>query len=482
MTKAVEGGHIGANLAQRDLNIALQDLELFERVVAALGAMPDVRAHYGTETARDLALKFAHKYCCGLKEPVFDDVAFDKLWQSFTEEVNQPNWNYVGIAHLQNFETDFKPLDLGDGISIRMNPNEIQSLMGWTDPEEELYNQERRQIMPSFYSMVVQAQVPKEESNARQIAWEELWKKASRALRAMRLLKPGDVRIGRIWLAVQHSSFSILNNGVQSVGISMLRPGATLYLSAIDQSSVIETYQLLRDFEGRQDSLSKKKLEELPNFEFALRAFDTMYERQFNRTDDQIVDAITALEALFKIQGEQSFRTAMRTAGLIAANDKERSRVFRDVREYYDTRSTIVHGGHRKPKHEKIIQNNGPLRTIVQRLLLGFLKLTAVGMLDDDIKLWKELEEVLLDSKRRENLRRRMGLTEVEDTIRERAYQQYEQRGRGDGNAEEDWLKAEREVLTALEQRNKSLSQYLFEMATQKLRVGDDESKPLTPS
>jgi hypothetical protein len=37
--------------------------------------------------------------------------------------------------------------------------------------------------------------------------------------------------------------------------------------------------------------------------------------------------------------------------------------------------------------------------------------------------------------------------TEIEEQIRERAYQLYEGRGRLDGNAIEDWLIAEEEVL-----------------------------------
>ena len=36
---------------------------------------------------------------------------------------------------------------------------------------------------------------------------------------------------------------------------------------------------------------------------------------------------------------------------------------------------------------------------------------------------------------------------EVEEQIRQRAYQLYEKRGRVDGNAVEDWLIAEEEVL-----------------------------------
>ena len=37
-------------------------------------------------------------------------------------------------------------------------------------------------------------------------------------------------------------------------------------------------------------------------------------------------------------------------------------------------------------------------------------------------------------------------IAEIEETIRARAYELYEQRGREHGHAEEDWLRAEQEV------------------------------------
>ncbi len=43
--------------------------------------------------------------------------------------------------------------------------------------------------------------------------------------------------------------------------------------------------------------------------------------------------------------------------------------------------------------------------------------------------------------------------TDIEDRIRHRAYQLYEQRGTVDGFALDDWLQAETEVLRAQKQR-----------------------------
>jgi len=43
--------------------------------------------------------------------------------------------------------------------------------------------------------------------------------------------------------------------------------------------------------------------------------------------------------------------------------------------------------------------------------------------------------------------------TEFEDEIRRRAYELYEQRGKVDGYALDDWLQAEAEVLSARERK-----------------------------
>ena len=48
----------------------------------------------------------------------------------------------------------------------------------------------------------------------------------------------------------------------------------------------------------------------------------------------------------------------------------------------------------------------------------------------------------------------RLTLPEIEDRIRNRAYQLYEDRGYGDGHALDDWLEAKAEVLGVVKNRN----------------------------
>jgi len=55
---------------------------------------------------------------------------------------------------------------------------------------------------------------------------------------------------------------------------------------------------------------------------------------------------------------------------------------------------------------------------------------------------------------RRVRSAKRTGSRDIEERIRSRAYELYEQRGRGDGFALDDWLQAEAEVLGARRQPN----------------------------
>ena len=88
------------------------------------------------------------------------------------------------------------------------------------------------------------------------------------------------------------------------------------------------------------------------NLEIALRAFMATYDRWPAFAESQMLDAITALEALLGGDTEISFKLSFRVAGLLAANDKDRAALLTQVKEFYDSRSRIVHGGLLNEKHK----------------------------------------------------------------------------------------------------------------------------------
>jgi hypothetical protein len=63
-------------------------------------------------------------------------------------------------------------------------------------------------------------------------------------------------------------------------------------LSKDDLPLIKETYNLLVRFENKSG---------FQNIRGALHSFNSIYDRQWNQGEDQLVDAITALEGLFSI-------------------------------------------------------------------------------------------------------------------------------------------------------------------------------------
>jgi hypothetical protein len=85
------------------------------------------------------------------------------------------------------------------------------------------------------------------------------------------------------------------------------------------------------------------------------------------------------------------------------------------MRGFYDTRSTIVHGGSLKTKHQKNLNNVEVLRALVRRLLASFVAFAVHPPKEYPKSFFKEnLDVVLVDSAEREKLRAALGLTGAE--------------------------------------------------------------------
>jgi hypothetical protein len=101
------------------------------------------------------------------------------------------------------------------------------------------------------------------------------------------------------------------------------------------------------------------------------------YDRWPSHPESQLLDAITALEAVLGTEAELSFRLAFRVSGLLAATDDERARLLKLIKGFYDTRSRVVHGGALKQKHKQHLGMIDDLRSLVRRLLRSFVAFGA---------------------------------------------------------------------------------------------------------
>jgi hypothetical protein len=331
------------------------------------------------------------------------------LWSDFSSELKETHWLSRGVANLRHFRLErssSEPINLGDGITIRSrNSAELKSL-GFDGPIwERLAEDWGTPFGTSSHVLVIEHSVPKEPETLIFVNSGSLVTKALRALQALRLSGRGSVRIGPMWW-IRAARFNVGITGLNQSGYSIPTMGSeyiwTENVSRAYSAVYRELVQLEKDGYGRAPG----------NLEVALGVFSSTYDRWPTRDDSQLLDAITTLEALFGIDVELSFRLAFRVAGLLASGEKERGDLYKLMREFYDTRSRIVHGGSLNSKHRDCLANVEELRSHVRRLLRSFVAF-AVNPPDNYSKsFFKErLEIALLDATEREKLRSALGLT-----------------------------------------------------------------------
>jgi hypothetical protein len=117
-----------------------------------------------------------------------------------------------------------------------------------------------------------------------------------------------------------------------------------------------------------------------------------------------------ALEALWKLDSELSFRLAFRTSSLLGTSDDLREQVFETLRTYYGIRSKIVHGTMLRASESELVQNDEPLREIVRKTLRAFIHLLANPGEWTIGRLARDPDTVLLHSEKRSALQRAMAV------------------------------------------------------------------------
>ena len=135
------------------------------------------------------------------------------------------------------------------------------------------------------------------------------------------------------------------------------------------------------------------------------------YDRWPLGQDLQLLDCVTALEALLGTGTEISFKLAFRVAALLAESDPERAEMLKLMKDFYDTRSALVHGSQLSEKHRRRLAKNDDLRALVRRLLRAFVTFAAKPPGTYDRKFFTEqLDVALVDATERDNLRTALGL------------------------------------------------------------------------
>src|SRR5215207_5200430 len=308
----------------------ITELPGFADARTAFGSSSVVREYYGDGGAPDyehawerLALQFVYGFLGNLSQTTYDLAVFEATWEAFWGELSAPEWHWRGLAQLQNFSSDADLLDLGNGITIRRIDKQDLVNMGWTEWHWEQLVQERSRGFLGTHVLATEHMLPKEPENF--VASDVVTSaKATRTLRARRLLKSGDVKMGQMWLH-RIDSFDLGRLSYVTMGLPTgftFTMGSPYTLEAVELSAVRDLYDLLVRYEDTGDRAPV-------NVNLALRSFSDVYERRDQwRNDTQLVDAITAAEALLGTPDETTFRLAFRVASVLGNDDDDRVRIY----------------------------------------------------------------------------------------------------------------------------------------------------------
>ena len=389
---------------RRDTRI--QSVPEFDTVVARIGGLPLVAARFGTDQASRLALQLVYEYFRHLDALRLDEEAIERIWGAFISELEDSNWTTSGVANLRNFNSDVYPIDLGDGVSLRgRNVEELES-MGFSEGPVEGIAADWSGFGASSFVLVAEHLTAKQPDNFIMLDSVSVWTKAQRALGSLRLLASGDLGLSPMWI-VRSARFNVGMGGTTRIGAAIPGAAGSQYVWSADIGSAYpsvysELAKLEHDGYGRSPG----------NLDLALRSFMATYDSWPPFPDSKLLASITALEAILGSGSELAFRLSFRVAGLLASGDAERSGVLEALRDFYGTRSAIVHGGRLGEKHQIRLGRVDELRSLVRRLLRSFVGFAAAT--GDDVynkAFFKEhLDAALVDNAQREKLRRALGL------------------------------------------------------------------------
>ncbi len=358
---------------------------------------------YGGNEANRLVLQFVFNACGRFSATRDKAEAFEETLARFATEYETDHWTFRAVANVQNCETDELPADLGDGVSLRARSfEELGRLLNWGQGQLNRLGEDWRSGGGGSNILMVEVQAKKTPANFLLEDDGSQLLRAARALLAMRLVRPGDIRIGRMF-AARPAVFNVGLGGLLSYGFSHWHPGPAYKLEAQDLPKIAQVYRDLLKLDTQPAKVHR-------NLRLALRSFGAIYDRLMHQLDDRVVDAITALEALWKLDQELSFRLAFRTASLLAHTDDERIALFSQLTNSYRIRSKIVHGGTLSDDQERELRLDEPLREIVRQCIRGFLHL-AVNPGDWTLaRVEKEADTALLHHVACKNLQEAMRL------------------------------------------------------------------------
>ena len=376
----------------------------FNDAVTTIVLLPNFVERFGTEAATRIVLQFAYEYFERNHVMSYNEETFDDLYHDLLRELESQSWVFRGVANVRYFTSDVHHIDLGDGIAIQGRSQTSLASLGFDAAIWDRIVDDWSGIGASSFVLVVEHSIPKNPDNLILMESYQLSVKAMRAILDLRLCGEGSIGTGPMWF-IRSAHFNVGIGGLSRVGASIPTMGTPYRWVPAMSGTYSSVYVGLKQVEQERYKASPG------NLSVALRAFTGTYDRWPTAWDSQLLDCVTALEALLGAENEISFKLSFRIASLLADNDDERSTLLKLLKEFYDTRSKVIHGAHIKAKHQTLLQRVDELRNIVKRLLIAFIRLANSKPAEYGKGFWQEkLDGVLVNAVERQKLRAALGL------------------------------------------------------------------------
>ena len=307
---SASGSRQGTALFDSSRDKPITELAEFGGAVAALQADPVIAKIYGLENAPRLAIQFVYNTCGLLDNGIDIPSTFEATWSALVTENSRPHWRFAAVANLSNFSFTGDVADLGHGVSVQGRSfDRLKQTLGFDQADLDVLAEDwSAGGAASSLVLVVETSQPKTPANFILSSDDAGYPLAARALLAMRLLGAGAPHIGKMFLK-RPVAFNVGIGGRSYSGFTIWWPGAQYNLN---ETMIPEIRQLVDTLIAVEKDLETSAR----HIGLALRSFSSMYDRLMHQGEDCVIDSITALEALWKVDSELAFRLAFRTASL----------------------------------------------------------------------------------------------------------------------------------------------------------------------
>jgi hypothetical protein len=383
----------------------IEEEELFSKSVESLGTIDVIVNNYGKNEAERFALQIIYETLRinSIDTKIEED--FDKTWVNFENEISDNYWKYTAISNICNFRCLINDgnIELIDNIEINdRSIGKISKLMKWKKStiEKTIYNYSPTANVSSSI-LSISSNVNKNETNTIAKSDVSINEKIDNIMLAMRLSGSGDINLEKIYYE-RYSQFSVGMGGILSSWNMPNYIGNTYILDNERIERTREVYKNIIQLKENNDKYSR-------NILFAINSFTSLYSRNVSQIQDQVLDCITTLEALWKPTSELSFKIAFRTASLLSTSDDEKIKLYNELSDYYDLRSKIVHGSEIKSKLSSKLMNIEELKNISRKTLIAFINLSLNQNDDFNMKtIYDNIDERLMHNRLKDELQKRM--------------------------------------------------------------------------